>query len=304
MDVRRLRQFVAVAETLHFGKAAERLHMTQPPLSQSIMALEHELGTALFVRTKRSVTLTPFAAQWLEPVRAALAAVDALPETARGIRRGETGRLDLSFVSTADYSLLPNLVREFRALYPNVVLALTEATSDVQIAALLRGESHAGILIPPAHGALPDPLTYRRLISEPLIAAVPEQWLDSGRLTLTDGRLSPAAVTASPLIVFPRHVAPAFYELVTNYYGDCGGHAEIAQHAIQMQTIISLVSAGLGIALVPESLRHLARTGTRYVPLQSAPPILETGIVWRRDDVSATLANLLEVLNIADPGYQ
>lgn len=304
MDVRRLRHFVAVAETLHFGKAAERLHMTQPPLSQSIMALEHELGTALFVRTKRSVTLTPFAAQWLEPVRAALAAVDALPETARRVRRGETGRLDLSFVSTADYSLLPNLVRQFQALYPNVVLALTEATSDVQIAALLRGESHAGILIPPAHGALPDPLTYRRLISEPLIAAVPERWLDSGRLTLTDGRLSPAAVTESPLIVFPRHVAPAFYELVTNYYGDCGGHAEIAQHAIQMQTIISLVSAGLGIALVPESLRHLARTGTCYVPLQSAPPILETGIVWRRDDASATLANLLEVLNIAHSGYQ
>lgn len=300
MDVRRLRHFVAVAETLHFGKAAERLHMTQPPLSQSIMALEQELGTALFARTKRSVALTPFAEQWLGPVRAALAAVDALPETARRIRRGETGQLDLSFVSTADYSLLPTLVRQFRALYPNVDLALTEATSDVQIAALLRRESHAGILLPPAHGALPDPLTYRRLISEPLIAAVPEQWLDSGRLTLADGRLSPAAVTESPLIVFPRHVAPAFYDLVTNYYRDCGSHAEIAQHAIQMQTIISLVSAGMGIALVPESLQHLARTGTCYVPLQSAPPILETGIVWRRDDASPTLANLLAVLNEQD----
>lgn len=300
MDVRRLRHFLAVAETLHFGKAAERLHMTQPPLSQSIRLLERELGSELFVRTKRSVALTSFGEQWLEPVRSALAAVDALPETARGIRRGETGRLNLSFVSTADYSLLPALVQRFRALYPNVDLALSEATSDIQIAALMRREIHAGILIPPAHAALPDELVYRQLMSEPLIAAVPEQWIASGRLTLTDGQLSPNAVVASALIVFPRHVAPSFYELVTNYYLDCGGQADIAQHAIQMQTIISLVSAGMGIALVPESLRHLARTGTRYVPLRAHPPRLDTGIVWRRDDTSAMLGNLLEVLDQND----
>ncbi|KEZ76717.1 LysR family transcriptional regulator [Salinisphaera hydrothermalis] len=296
MDVRRLRHFVAVAETLHFGRAAELLHMTQPPLSQSIRALERELGTALFVRTKRSVALTPFAAQWLDPVRAALAAIDALPDTAERIRRGETGRLNLAFVSTADYSLLPDLVQRFRMLYPKVDLALTEATSDIQIAALLRCEVQAGIMIPPANAALPEELVYRRLMSEPLIAAVPEQWLDSGRLELTDGRLSPEAVVASPLVVFPRHVAPSFHDLVTTYYLDSGGPADIAQQAIQMQTIISLVSAGLGIALVPESLRHLARTGTCYVPLQRRPPYLDTGIVWRRDDTSPLLANLLEIL--------
>ncbi|AWN17204.1 LysR family transcriptional regulator [Salinisphaera sp. LB1] len=300
MDLRRLRHFLAVAETLHFGKAAERLHMTQPPLSQSIRALERELGAALFMRTKRSVALTPFGEAWLEPVRAALAAVDALPETARRIRRGETGRLNLAFVSTADYSLLPTLVQRFRTLYPNVDLALTEATSDVQITALLSGEIHAGILIPPAHAALPVKLAYRRLMSEPLMAAVPEQWIANGRLTLTRGQLSPDAVVTSPLIVFPRQVAPSFYDLVTNYYLECGGQADIVQHAIQMQTIISLVSAGLGIALVPESLRHLARTGIRYVPLACHPPQLDTGVAWRRDDPSATLANLLQVLDRAD----
>ncbi|GAB3676031.1 LysR family transcriptional regulator [Salinisphaera aquimarina] len=302
MNVRRLRHFVAVAETLHFGKAAERLHMTQPPLSQSIIALERELGSALFLRTKRSVALTPFAEQWLEPVRAALDAVNALPDIAGRIRRGETGRLSLSFVSTADYSLLPALVHRFRALYPTVDLALTEATSDVQIAALRRKESHAGIVIPPAHTALPDELAYRQVMTEPLIAAVPESWLDSGRLKLADGQLTPEAVIESPLIVFPRHVAPAFYELVTDYYVACGGQAHIAQHAIQMQTIISLVSAGMGIALVPESLRNLARTGTRYVALHSRAPLLETGIVWRRDDRSPMLANLLDVIGAAENG--
>ena len=276
--------------------------MTQPPLSQSILALERELGAALFTRTKRSVALTPFGNQWLEPVRAALAKLDALPEAARRIRGGETGRLNLSFVSTADYSLLPTLVQRFRALYPDVDMDLSEATSDIQIAALLRGDIHAGILIPPTHTALPAELAYRRLMSEPLIAAVPEQWLASGRLTLVDGQLSPEAVIASPLIVFPRHVAPSFYDLVIHYYLECGGQADIAQHAIQMQTIISLVSAGMGIALVPESLRHLARTGTRYVALASRAPRLDTGVVWRHDDSSATLANLLEVLAINDDG--
>ena len=140
MDTRQLRHFVAVAETLHFGKAAQRLGMTQPPLSQSIRALERELGAALFERTKRSVALTPFGAQWLHHVRAALDGVDALADTARRIREGDAGRLELSFVSTADYSILPTLVHRFRQLYPEVELALTEATSDVQIASLLDGK--------------------------------------------------------------------------------------------------------------------------------------------------------------------
>ncbi|MES1925591.1 LysR family transcriptional regulator [Salinisphaera sp. T31B1] len=301
MDVRRLRHFVAVAETLHFGRAAERLHMTQPPLSQSIMALERELSSPLFTRTKRNVALTPFGRQWLEPVRSALANLDALPETARRIRHGQTGRLNLAFVSTADYSLLPRLVQRFRGRYPDVELALSEATSDIQIAALLEREIHAGILIPPTHAALPGQLAYLRLLSEPLVAAVPEHWIEDGRLTLTAGRLSPAAVVGSPLIVFPRHVAPSFHDLVTNYYLDCGGPATIAQHAIQMQTIISLVSAGMGIALVPESLRHLARTGTRYIPLESRPPRLETGIAWRHDDASPLLNNLRSILAESAP---
>ena len=295
MDVRQLRQFVAVAETLHFGRAAERLGMTQPPLSQSIMALERELGAPLFLRTKRSVALTPFGTLWLQQVKPVLEGLADLPGRARRILEGETGRLDLSFVSTADYSILPALVRRFRSLYPDVELALTEATSDVQISALLEGMGHAGIVIPPAHGALPEPLAYRRLVAEPLIAAVPESWLAEGRLEAVGGGLASGDVIASPLIVFPRRVAPVFYDLVTGYYAARGREAEIVQHAIQMQTIISLVSAGIGIALAPASLRHLARTGVRYLELSEGAPHLETGIVWRRDDHTPTLSNLLSV---------
>jgi DNA-binding transcriptional LysR family regulator len=295
VDVRQLRHFAAVAETLHFGRAADRLGMTQPPLSQSIMALERELGAALFVRTKRSVALTPFGAQWLAPDRAALDGVAALPGIARRLRDGEAGRLELSFVSTADYSILPTLVRRYAALYPEVEIALTEATSDVQIAALLDGRGHAGLIIPPPDGALPAPLTYLKLVSEPLVAAVPESWVREGRLSLSGDRLSPAAVLEAPLIIFPRRVAPAFYDLVMDYYVSRGGQARVAQQAIQMQTIISLVSAGLGMALVPASLRHLARTGVRYVDLLEGAPSLETGLVRRRDDATPTLERFIQV---------
>jgi DNA-binding transcriptional LysR family regulator len=290
-EVRQLRHFEAVAETLHFGRAATRLGMTQPPLSQSIMALERELGASLFLRTKRSVALTPFGEQWLVHVRAVLAAVGALPGIAKRLRDGEAGRLELSFVSTADYSILPTLVR----LYPAVEIALTEATSDVQIAALLDGKGQVGIIIPPARGTLPEPLSYRRLVSEPLVAAVPESWLEEGRLSLSADQLPPEAVIGAPLIIFPRRSAPAFYDLVTGYFTAHGGNARIVQEAIQMQTIISLVSAGMGIALVPASLRLLARTGVRYVDLRGERPSLESGIVWRRGDITPTLERFVNV---------
>ena len=178
MDVRQLRHFATVAETLHFGRAAEKLGMTQPPLSQSIQGLERELGAPLFLRTKRSVALTSFGAAWLVHVRAALDGVKALPDIARRLCDGETGRLELSFVSTADYSILPALVRRYASLHPDVDIALSEATSDVQIAALQNGDGHAGIIIPPAHETLPPTLAYRKLVSEPLIAAR-NAWLAS-----------------------------------------------------------------------------------------------------------------------------
>ncbi len=296
MDVRQLRYFVTLAETLHFGRAAQRLGMTQPPLSQAILALEAELGAPLFTRTKRSVTLTRFGAQWLDHARAGLDAVQALPEIARRLREGEVGRLELSFVSTADYNILPELVRRYGALYPQVEISLSEATSDLQVAALLEGRGQAGIIIPPVHDTLPTGLAYRRLLSERLIAAVPQAWLRAGgRLAGAQGALPAEALADTPLIVFPRPLAPDFYDKVIAYHRRHGGQARIAQEAIQMQTIVSLVSAGMGIALVPASLRNLARAGVCYLDLPDDAPVLETGIIWRRDDQAPTLTRLLQL---------
>jgi DNA-binding transcriptional LysR family regulator len=295
MDLRQLRHFTAVAETLHFGRAAEGLGMSQPPLSQSIMGLERELGAALFVRTKRSVALTPFGAQWLTHVRGVLEGMNALPEVAKRLREGTAGRLAISFVSTADYSILPALVRRYAALFPDVEIALTEATSDVQIATLLEGKGHVGLVIPPSNASLPAPLSYLPLVTEPLIAAVPESWAGDKRSAFSAARLSPKTVVGAPLILFPRQNAPAFHDLVTGYFAAHGGQARIVQQAIQMQTIISLVSAGMGIALVPASLRNLARSGVLYRTLGGKAPLLETGIAWRSGDTTPTIGRFVGI---------
>lgn len=295
MDIRQLRYFLAVAENLHFGRAAEQMGITQPPLSQSIMALEKELGTLLFIRNKRHVSLTSFGQEWLHYVKAALGKIDALPQIAERLKEGRVGHLNLSFVSTADFNILPILVRRYRSLYPDVDLSLNEATSDIQISDLTKGLGHAGIIIPPRSSELPASLCYKKLVSEPLIAAVPALWIKEQRLTLINRKLSPDSVRQASLIIFPRHFAPAFYDIVMDYYQACGGYPDIAQQAIQMQTIISLVAAGMGIAIVPQSLRQMARRDVRYIELQKPAAFLETGIAWRKDDHTPTLTRFLDV---------
>lgn len=213
---------------------------------------------------------------------------------------GRAGHLALSFVSTADYSILPTLVRRFTADYPDVALTLTEATSDVQLAELEAGRIDAGLIIPPANGVLPEHFDYHPLLTKPLIAAVPQSWIDSGRLPGDPRQLTSARIAAEPLILFPRHVAPAFHDLVIHYCRATHPNVQIAQEAIQMQTIISLVSAGLGLALVPASLKHLARTGVRYLDLPATDvPRLETGIVWNTKRPTPALGNLLRIASAA-----
>jgi DNA-binding transcriptional LysR family regulator len=297
MDLRQIRQFVAVAEELHFGRAAERLNMTQPPLSQAIQALERELGLRLFDRTKREVKLTPVGEQWFVHARRVLAEATALPDIARKLARGEMGLLRLSFVSTVDYSLLPAAVARFRAAYPNVELSLREATSDVQIDAVLTSEVDVGIVIAPPSSSLSQTLSYRPILREPLIAAVPSSWIDEGRDGFCEGILEPAAFFAAPLILFARRSAPIFHDLVSGYFAEHRSAFSVFQEAIQMQTIIGLVGSGMGVALVPQSMTRLQRDGVTYLPLSGRVPTVETGLLWRTNDRNAACANFLAVAN-------
>ncbi|MGI4814113.1 MAG: LysR family transcriptional regulator [Janthinobacterium lividum] len=315
-DLRHMRAFIAVAEERHFGRAARRLSITQPPLSQQIRALEESVGALLFARTRRSVQLTPVGRELLVEVRRIVAMADALPPLAQSLARGERGMLSLAFVSTADYGLLPPLLRAFGARFPQVRLQLTEATSDVQSVEILAGRIDAGLAIPPLTPLPPESspvvdatnpaarapgLSYRPLFREPLIVAMSTQVAASlhAAADLAGRGASQAvdlrALADLPLIIFPRRLAPAFHDLITGSYTQAGLVPRIAQEAIQMQTIVSLVSAGLGIALVPRSLKNLRRTGVVYRPLAGALPAVETGVVWRSDDASPVLRGFLDV---------
>ena len=294
LELRQLRYFVAVAEEKHFGRAAIRLHMTQPPLSQTIQALEQMLGTALFVRTKRSVALTPAGIALLPEAQRILQQAAALPDLARRAASGSSGLLSLSFISTADYSILPPLLQRFRAHYPEVRIDLREATTDIQLDDLILGKIDAGLLLPPLPDKTRALLDYLPVLSEPLLAAVPK---GSPALSGKAGSAVALRTLADlPLIIFPRRISPAFHDTILACFRDAGVTPHIGQEAIQMQTIVGLVSAGMGMALVPQSVSNLKRPGVEYRPLSDAAPLIETGLAWRRDNVSPVLQALLALL--------
>lgn len=289
IDARAWRQFLAVAEGLHFGRAAARLGMTQPPLTMAIQQLERRLGVALFERSRRSVALTPAGAALVAPVRQWLAQGEALPGLARAAAAGALGRLRLGFVSTLGFGPLPGWLRAFREAHPGVEVALREATSDVQHEALARGELDAGFVLH-ASGIAAEAeaagLRSLRVAEEPLVLALPESHaLARGPARLGPGAL--AALLAEPLVIFPRASAPSLFDAVLACYHRHAAVPSIAQEAIQMQTIVNLVSAGLGVAWVPQVVTQLQRPGVAYRALPAAmrreAPRCETSLVWRPD---------------------
>jgi DNA-binding transcriptional LysR family regulator len=291
-ELRQLRHFLTVAEELHFGRAAERLHMTQPPLSQSIAHLEELLGAPLFLRNRRQVALTPAGTALVPEARRILIDAARLPELVRRVAGGQAGRLSLAFVSTADYSVLPAILQRYRAAFPDVALVLREATSDVQADELLHARIDAGFVIPPLPGRMDATIEYVKLLEEPLILCAPAG-LDAlqakGPVRLRD--LPPL-----PLVIFPRAVAPALHDAILGCFRAAGVTPVIGQEAIQMQTIVSLVSGGMGLALVPQSVSNLMRAGVEYRALVDPTPLAETGLAWRRDNPSPVLRGFLDLL--------
>ncbi len=290
IELRMWRQFLTLAETLHFGRAALKLHMTQPPLSLAMQQLERRLGHALFERSRRSVALTAAGAALVEPVRQLLRQAAALPAVASAASQGEVGRVRLGFVSTVGFGPLPGWLLQFRDAHPRVSVDLREATGDVQLAAFAQRELDAGFLLH-APGMAPDgPNGLQRLSLgvEPLVLALPQ-----GAPWSAASRLRPASLLAQPLVIFPRLIAPSLYDAVLAFYHRHGITPSIAQEAIQMQTIVNLVSAGLGLAWVPESMKFLQRAGVVYRPLPAAlakaAPRSETSLVWPGDAPPAVL---------------
>ncbi|MEF7616250.1 LysR family transcriptional regulator [Aquincola sp. MAHUQ-54] len=274
IDLRPLRQFVAVAEELHFGRAARRLHMTQPPLTQAVRGLERELEVELFVRTKRSVALTPAGEALLDQARRLLRAADALPAAVRAAAAGRSGVLRLAFVSSIAYGPLPDWLRGFRVAHPEVDVQLREATLDVQLAAFAADEIDAGFVLH-APDAAPPGFGARTVLTEPMQLVLPAAHALAARRVLRF-----ADVAAEPLVIFPRVITPSLFDAVVAAYRGAGFTPRIAQEAIQMQTIVNLVSGGMGVAWVPHSLVQLQRPGVVYRAVQGVPLRAQTSLLW------------------------
>jgi DNA-binding transcriptional LysR family regulator len=278
VELRQLRYFVAVAEELHFRRAAARLHISQPPLSQQIAALETELGVILLARTRRRVALTPAGAAFLREARTILAGVDAAATTARAIDSGQEGVLRVSFVGSALLSIVPGIVQRFRAARPLVQIALRERPTSAQLDAVRTQIADIGLVRPPV---APDPeLVTELVLRERTVAALP-----SGHPLASLRRVPLRRLAAEPLVLFPRDQAPGYHDLLTARLAATGNVPRVVQDAPETITIIGLVAAGIGVSPVAASVANLALPGVVYRPLTGAPDT-ELVAVRRADDES------------------
>lgn len=280
MELRQLRYFVAVAEELHFRRAAERLHISQPPLSQQIRALEDELGFPLLVRTRRRVQLTPAGEAFLRDARALLNELAGAVATARRIDAGQTGRLRISFVGSALLSsIVPATVERFRETRPGVEIELRERSTIDQLRAVRAGVVDVGLVRPPIDDDAG--LRVRTVLRERTVAALP-----AGHSLAELSRVPLRRLAAEPLVLFPRDQAPGFHDLLVDALAGAGAAARVIQYAPEMTTIIGLVAAGVGVSLVPSSVSRLALEGVTYRPVAGAPRS-ELVAITRADDESA-----------------
>jgi DNA-binding transcriptional LysR family regulator len=284
-EIWQLRYFLAVAERLHFGRAAQALHISQPPLSRAIRGLEERLGVTLFARTRRRVELTSEGARLLEETRRTLSQLERIALELRGMAAGEQGRLRLGFVSLADYGVLPGLLKAFKAARPGVSLALREMLSPEQAAALVAGDLDFGLLLPPVAGDLEHLVVQ----SEKFVAALPARHAAARR----GGRVAMRDLAGEAFVMVPREIAPGLYDIVAGLAERAGFSLQLAQEAIQMQTVVSLVSSGLGVAIVPASIANLGRRGVVYRELADAHPRLDLWLAWRRGELGATARDFL-----------
>ncbi len=279
MELRQLRYFVAVAEELHFRRAAERMHISQPPLSQQIRALEDELGFALLVRTRRRVALTPAGDAFLRDARALLGELEGAVATARRIDAGQTGRLRINFVGSALFSILPGTVERFRRSRPAIELELHERATVDQLRAVRSGLADVGLVRPPIEDDAG--LRVQTVLRERTVAALPAGHPLAGLTRVPLRRLA-----AEPLVLFPRDQAPGFHDLLIDALAGAGIAPRVIQYAPEMLTIIGLVAAGTGVSLVPESVQRLGLDGVTYRAVAGAPRS-ELVAITRTGEVSA-----------------
>jgi DNA-binding transcriptional LysR family regulator len=291
VELRHLRYFVAVAEERHFGRAAARLHIAQPPLSQQIRRFEAELGEPLLYRTTRRVELAPAGEVLLERAREILAAVDSAIDDARRAARGEYGRLAIGFTGSVTYAMLPSLAAALRQELPGVTLDLRgELLTPAQVAQLRDGMLDLGLLRPPVHER---DLSTEVLGSEPLVAVLPRSH------PLADSEAVPLELlNGEPFVTYPSHFRSVLHDAVEDACAAHGFKPLAAHEVAETATLVSFVAAGLGVSLVPASVRNMTVQGAIYRPLADDTTRVELAAAWRRDDDRPIVARALDVIRL------
>jgi len=289
IDLRLFRYFVAVAEELHFGRAAERVGIAQPPLSQQIQLLERQLGVRLFDRTNRKVELTNAGAVFLTEARIALATADHAIEETRRAGRGQVGRLAIGMVGSITYQeMIPEVIHRFRDLFADVAIQLQECSTPQQIEAIRRGELQIGFVRPPVSDHV---VTLETVMSEAMVIALPSSHRFAARKQIAIKELAD-----EPWITLPPGLGLGFYDQVMSLCAKAGFQPSLSQVAVQMHTMLSLVAGGLGVTVVPESVRFADRKGISYVAISGATPPVETAAAYLTSNRSPILSNFLKIL--------
>lgn len=291
VDVRQLECFIAVAEERHVGRAAARLHMTQPPLTRRISRLEREIGAQLFVRTLTGVELTGAGLVLLERAYRIVALTKNAVERTRLADAGEAGALAVGYFGSMIYDLVPRLLRQFLDSRPQVTIVIERAPKDTQADAIRDGRMHIGFSR--EYHSEPD-LAVRHIIAEPLFAAVPD---DHPLLAQADVHL--ADIQSEPLVLFPSAPRPSFADAVTRLLTRTGAPARIGAEAADVVTALTYVSVARLFAIVPKSATNVALPGVAYVPIVDAPP--ETlSCIYRATETPTLVRAFLNFLDHLD----
>jgi len=287
MELRHLRYFIAVAEELHFGRAASRLSIAQPSLSQQIRELEEELGALLLERTKRSVALTDAGKVFLEAAQNVLVQVQEAKRAAQRANRGEVGQLVIGYISSSTYDLLPSMLRLYRERYPLVEVALREQTTQEQIRALEEGHIQVGLIRLPISTPMVHVEVVRR---EPIVCVLPEEHPLAAR-----EQIAVSLLAHEPFVLQSRQRGTGYHTQLMKLCLSSGFTPNIIQEVTEMHAIVGLVAAGIGVSLVPLSTRNIRSQGVVYRKLEGVEIVTEMAVAWQRDTHSTVVQNFLTV---------
>jgi DNA-binding transcriptional LysR family regulator len=288
MEFRQLRYFVAVAEELNFGKAAERLYMTQPALSKQIQTLEKKLEIELFKRTKREVQLTQAGQVFLEQAKRLLKDAEQGVQLAKQAARGEIGQLIISYTPSALHSVLPEILRVFGDRYPDVKIAMTEMSTEKQVEALQEHQVDVAFLHPPLREKF---LQLQLILEEEILLVLPKN-----HPLLTHEKIPLSALAKESFIIHPPDEGPVLYNLFVNTCLQAGFQPKVVQEAVMCQTRIALVEAGIGITFVPESIQNIASRGVVYKRIDGVSAKLQLATAWRKENSSPVLQKFLQLI--------